>query len=479
VPGTPSVRSAALPIRWRLALLIATVTTLVLVAFAVIVGTTTGARLRSDFQQNVQRSADDLAQRITVRFVESSDGDQRANFAGINLGAYARGGGGIVRVVPERGTPLRNTRQGVSLGSRRPGERQVGDLYVVTRELTSSDAVIGNTPLYVQYARSTDELEATVGRIELLLIGATIGGAALALLGAGWLAGRALRPVSELTATANAIAQTGDRRRRLPVPARRDELGELAMTLDAMLDSLDAARTTTEKTLEGQREFLADASHELRTPLTSVITNLEMLEESDDPETTETAAAALRSARRMRGLVADLLALARADASDGRRHVPVVLGEVVVDAVAEVEDLLVDHDLVTDVVAVTVSGDRDDLQRVVRNLLENAARHTPSGTSVHVTVGLRGGQAQLSVEDDGPGLAAGVRGRAFERFVRSGTSRGASSGLGLSIVRATAQAHGGWVELRSPARAGRGVRVDVRLPVYEVHSPSPRPPNGV
>lgn len=456
-----------LPIRWRLALVIATVTTLVLVVFAVIVGTTTSARLRSDFQQNVQRSAADLAERVTVRFVPSADGDQRADLRGISLGTYARGGGGIVRVVAETGEPLGNTRKGVSLGSRQPGARQVGDLYVVTRELTSEDARIGNTPLYVQYARSTRELEATISRIELLLIGATIGGAALALLGASWLAGRALRPVSQLTETANTIARTGDRRQRLPVPSRRDELGELALTLDAMLDSLDAARTTTEKTLEGQREFLADASHELRTPLTSLITNLEMLEESDDAETAETAAAALRSARRMRGLVADLLALARADASDGRRHAPVDLSDVVADAVAEVEDLLADHELAVELVPVMVPGDRDDLQRVARNLLENAARHTPSGTTVQVTVGIRGGHAQLSVEDDGPGLAPGVRGRAFERFVRSGNSRGASSGLGLSIVRATAQAHGGWVELKSPARAGHGVRVDVRLPLSE------------
>lgn len=458
---------STLPIRWRLALLIASVTTLVLVVFAVIVGTTTAARLRSDFEQNVRRSAADLAERITVSVTRSGDGDQRLDLAGFKLGTYARGGGGIVQIVAERGQPLRNTREGVLLGSRRPGARQVGDLYVVTRELTSSDAQISAAPLFVQYARSTRDLEETIARIRLLLIAATIGGAGLALLGASWLAGRALRPVSELTATANAIARTGDGSKRLPVPNRRDELAELAMTLDAMLDSLDAARTTTEKTLQGQRDFLADASHELRTPLTSVITNLEMLEDSDDPETVETAAAALRSARRMRGLVADLLALARADASDGRRHTPVALGDVVADALAEVEDLLAGHDLEREVAAVTVHGDRDDLQRVVRNLLENAARHTPQGTTVTITVGLRGGQALLSVEDDGPGLAPGVRGRAFERFVRSGSKSGPSSGLGLSIVRATAQAHGGWVELRSPARAGRGVRVDVRLPLAE------------
>ncbi|MBJ7472416.1 MAG: HAMP domain-containing histidine kinase, partial [Solirubrobacteraceae bacterium] len=274
-----------------------------------------------------------------------------------------------------------------------------------------------------------------------------------------------LRPVSEMTKTANAIAQTGDSAARLPIPSRRDELRELAQTLDAMLESLDAARSTTERTLRNQRDFLADASHELRTPLTSMITNLEMLADSDDPDQAETAAAALRSARRMRGLVADLLALARADEPREGPRDQLDLATVVGDAVAEVEDLLGEHVLTVETEPTMVLGRRDDLQRVARNLLENAARHTPPGTAVRVEVGTRGGHASLAVEDDGPGLAPAVRGRAFERFVRAGSRSGPSSGLGLSIVRASAQAHGGWVELRSPARAGHGTRVEVRLPL--------------
>ena len=135
---------------------------------------------------------------------------------------------------------------------------------------------------------------------------------------------------------------------------------------------------------------------------------------------------------------------------------PLDLSSVVADAVAEVEDLLSEHRVEIDTEPVTVQGRRDDLQRVARNLLENAARHTPPGTTVKVIVGRRGGHASLAVEDDGPGLSPAVRGRAFERFVKSGSRSGPSSGLGLSIVRASAQAHGGWVELRSPARLGRG-----------------------
>jgi signal transduction histidine kinase len=466
------VRSG-LAFRWRLALLITSVTSVVLVLFALVVSTTTSARLRDDFRQTVARTGDDLAQRVKLNFAKV-DGDQRFTGVSFDVKSYARGGGGVIKVVTAQ-KELARSQKGVSLGSRQVGLRTVanqtlGKLLVATRELLDEDdrpVTINSAQVFVQYGRSTRPLEKTISRINLLLALATVFGSLLALVGASWIGGRALRPVSALTAEANAIAQTGDGSRRLPVPARKDELGELALTLDAMLDSLAAAQSTTERTLQGQREFLADASHELRTPLTSVITNLEMLEDTEDPDHAESAAAALRSARRMRGLVADLLALARADEPSEATKVQLDLSSVVDDAVAEVEDLLADHVLEVEAEHVTVNGRRDDLQRVVRNLLENAARHTPPGTNVRVIVGRRGGHASLAVEDDGPGLSPAVRGRAFERFVRSGSRSGPSSGLGLSIVRASAQAHGGWVELRSPARAGRGTRVEVRLPLVD------------
>lgn len=464
------MRRSGIPIRWRLALLIASVTSLVLIAFALIISATTTARLRDDFKQGVERSTDDLAERIKPTFT-IRDGDKTFDRIPFGVTSYARGGSAFIRVVTAQQV-LVSSQRNVSLGARVVGSRIVknptlGDLYVVTRRLADEDAQISTQPILVQYGRRTRDIERTIDRINLLLALGTLFGSLLALAGASWIGGRALRPVSDLTAEANAIAQTGDGTRRLPVPSRKDELGELALTLDAMLDSLAAAQTTTERTLQGQREFLADASHELRTPLTSVITNLEMLEDTDDPDHAESAAAALRSARRMRGLVADLLALARADEPRASTQVPLDLSSVVEDAVSEVEDLLVDHVLEVETEPIVVSGRRDDLQRVVRNLLENAARHTPPGTTVRVIVGRRGGHASLAVEDDGPGLSPAVRGRAFERFVRSGSRNGPSSGLGLSIVRASAQAHGGWVELRSPARAGRGTRVEVRLPLLE------------
>ena len=122
-------------------------------------------------------------------------------------------------------------------------------------------------------------------------------------------------------------------------------MAELAHTLEAMLASLGEARAETEGALARQREFVADASHELRTPLTSVLANLELLEEELTGEQRETAASALRSSRRMRRLVADLLLLARADAGRVAPHQPVDLSEVVTDAAAELEPVAGDHEI--------------------------------------------------------------------------------------------------------------------------------------
>ena len=141
-----------------------------------------------------------------------------------------------------------------------------------------------------------------------------LGGAALALLAGLATARRAMEPIAELTDAAREIERTRNPSLQIPRPEADDEVAELATTLESMLHALDEARTETEAALLRQREFVADASHELRTPLTSVLANLELLEETLDGEHREAAASALRSSRRMRRLVADLLLLARADA---------------------------------------------------------------------------------------------------------------------------------------------------------------------
>ena len=175
----------------------------------------------------------------------------------------------------------------------------------------------------------------------------------------------------------------------MPHPEAEDEVAELARTLEGMLAALDAARTDTQTMLDRQREFVADASHELRTPLTSVLANLELLTEELAGEQAETAEAALRSTRRMRRLVGDLLLLARADARRIQPHRPTDLAEVLVEAASELGPMADRHELSINAEPVVVEGVRDELHRLMLNLLENAVRHTPPGTRVRASTRAR------------------------------------------------------------------------------------------
>jgi signal transduction histidine kinase len=297
-----------------------------------------------------------------------------------------------------------------------------------------------------------------------------LGGAVLALLAGLFVARRAMRPIAELTEAAREIERTRDPSRRLPFPEAEDEVRELARTLDGMLAALDASRSETEAMLVRQREFIADASHELRTPLTSVLANLELLSEELSGEQADTAHAALRSTRRMRRLVGDLLLLARADAKRTRPQRPTDLAAVLVEAAGELEPVADGHELSVDAEPAIVWGTRDDLHRLTLNLLENAIRHTPSGTHIRASTAAVDGSAVLTVEDDGPGVPPELERRVFERFVRGPRDGGRGSGLGLAIVRAVVEAHGGTVSLERP-EAGTGTRFVIRLPADTTASP--------
>ena len=231
-----------------------------------------------------------------------------------------------------------------------------------------------------------------------------------------------------------------------------------------MLHALDDARTETESSLARQRQFVADASHELRTPLTSVLANLELLEETLDGEHREAAASALRSSRRMRRLVADLLLLARADAGREPPKRTVDLSSVVTDAASELEPVAGDHEIsISAPHGLEIEGVQDELHRLVLNLMENALRHTDPGTAVEASVERSNGHIVLAVEDDGPGIPPELQDKVFERFFRAHGDRSGSSGLGLSIVRAVAESHQGSVTLEPPLD-GRGARFVVRFP---------------
>ncbi len=446
-------------IRWRLALTSAVLTGLILSAFAVVIGSVTASRVRSDFRNEMAAAVDGLSDRL---FFEGKALDAEFRLRGPRLRDYAAPGDATIRILGRDGRILSETPDAPNFGILLPRSARVGGLRVETRRrpLPVRDSAI-LIPVVIQYGRKESDVEATVARVRLFLGGGVLAGTGLALLAGLMLGRRAMKPIAALTASARDIARTRDPSGSVPTPQADDEVAELARTLQDMLDALEASRCESEAMLVRQREFVADASHELRTPLTSILANLELLAEVLDGEQGEAAQSALRSSRRMRRLVGDLLLLARADAKRTGPLAPLDLAGGVVDAAAELEPVYGHHELIVDARPASVVGERDELHRLALNLMENALRHTPTGTHVRADVRPDADGAVLSVEDDGPGVPVELRERIFERFVRGDGERGSSSGLGLSIVRAVAESHGGSVTLQDAHPAARFV---VRLP---------------
>jgi two-component system, OmpR family, sensor kinase len=459
-----------LPIRTRLAGVSALLTFTILCAFALVVGSLTVHRIRTNFNREVTANGDNLAgllhPGVTGGYIEGF----RLNLNQSILDKFASSEGAVVRILSESGTLLASTTKAPNLGFR--SEADVHGYRVYTRPVALSGPVGGT--VYVQYGRPLSDLNDIIARVELLLVLGVLAGTAFALLAGVAIARRAMAPIAELTTTAEEIARTRDPSRRIPEPLADDEVSELARTLGGMLRELDSAHAETEATLARQRQFVADASHELRTPLTSVLANLELLAESLHGEEADAARSALRSSRRMRRLVADLLLLARTDVGRVVRRERCDLAAIVVEAAAELGPVSASHEISLDVHSAFVEASRDELHRLAINLIENAVRHTPPGTEIRVSTvtgadgnaRLPAGEARLIVEDDGPGVPERLASTLFERFVRGAGDRGGSFGLGLAIVRAVAESHGGsvTVEPTHPGVEPSGARFVVTLP---------------
>ena len=328
------------PVRWRLAAVSATLTLVILVGFAAVVGRLTTNKLENDFRNDLRDTAGQLAFEIQVAGGAGADAAIHIpRLSGVMSSEEAVG------VVDESGQG-RFTPGAPDLGPPRPDEiARVGSYEVATAPIPSSD--IGLPQYYVQYAADHRDLDRTMDRLWLFLSAGVLIGTAFAYLAGLAVAVRAMRPISSLTAAARKIASTRDPSRQMPDPETDDEVAELARTLGDMLRSLDAARSETEAAMQRQREFVADASHELRTPLTSILANLELLHASLEGEGQEedraAVTSALRSSRRMRGLVADLLLLARADAGRAGPRQECDLGEIAMGAVSEVRPVADGH----------------------------------------------------------------------------------------------------------------------------------------
>lgn len=321
---------------------------------------------------------------------------------------------------------LRDERTGYADG--RLGEEPVR-LYAAplaeTDRLASGGAVLVGS--------SVKDIESTFTRLRRLVGLAALAAAALgALLATGFTA-RALRPLRQLAAGARAISERPEPGRRLPAGRSRDELGEVASSLNRMLDGLDRARAA-------ERRLLADASHELRTPVTALRGNVEYARRhgADD----ELLAELERDVERVTDLVDDLLTLEREQGADPPGE-EVALRDVVA-AVAGDDPRVA----VTELAPLAVTGQAGALERALGNLVENARVHGQG--QIRIAVTREGPRAVVSVTDDGPGIPSDQAEVALRRFWRgpdATAARRPGSGLGLAIVAATAARHGGRVRI--------------------------------
>ena len=324
-------------------------------------------------------------------------------------------------------------------------------------------------------AAPLSDVYSTLHRLFLIELGVTVAVLSTMILLGLWIVKLGLRPLERMGKTAGAIA-AGDLSRRVEPAEERTEIGRLGLALNSMLEHIEEAVTARDESLRALeasesklRRFVADASHELRTPLAAVRAYAELFtrgarQRPDDLERSMTGIS--RESERMSVLVEDLLLLAHLDEGRPLEEEPVALDGVVGDALETARTIEPDRPIEASLAPLTVPGDRDRLRQVIDNLLSNVRSHTPPDAPLAVTLARENGYAVLSVDDAGPGMDAEQVSHVFERFYRADPSRARASGgagLGLAIVAAVVQAHGGNVEAESAP--GKGTTFRVRLPL--------------
>jgi two-component system OmpR family sensor kinase len=298
--------------------------------------------------------------------------------------------------------------------------------------------------------------------VTTLIAVAAIGGLAL------YVVRLSLRPLDGIEETAAAIG-AGDLSRRVDIADEKTEVGRLGLALNAMLGQIEAAFKAREASESRLRRFVADASHELRTPLSAVRAYAELFKRgaASRPADLERSMDGIsRESERMSVLVEDLLLLARLDEGRPLEREPVQLDEVAREAVETARTVDPERPLEVELEPARVLGDRDRLRQIVDNLLANVRAHTPAGAPARVAVRRVDGSAELEVDDSGPGMEQAEVDQVFERFFRADPSRARASGgvgLGLAIVAAVAEAHGGTVSAES--KPGEGATFRVRVPL--------------
>jgi two-component system, OmpR family, sensor kinase len=311
------------------------------------------------------------------------------------------------------------------------------------------------------------DVDATVGRVRLIVATGSAAVAVLIFLGVGLVMRQGLRPIEVMASQADRIT-AGDLTDRVDPADAGSEVGRLGAALNGMLSRIEASVAEGEASQELMRRFLAEASHELRTPLASLRANAELYQQgalTKRAQVDEAMRRIMLEAQRMSRLVDDMLRLARLDQHPARQHDPVDLSALAASCVERTR--IADPGrtwqarITPGLVAV---GDEEMLCRAVDNLLANVHTHTPEGTTAVITAYDDGSRVVVEVSDNGPGVPADRLPRIFDRFYRAGTPARPGSGLGLAIVTEIAAAHDGTVT--AAPNWPRGLRVTLAVPAW-------------
>uniref|UniRef100_A0AAU2JP60 histidine kinase n=1 Tax=Streptomyces sp. NBC_00049 TaxID=2903617 RepID=A0AAU2JP60_9ACTN len=472
---SPTARFRALPLRSRLALLVATAVAVAVAAVAAVSWVMVRQQLRDQLDRALMATnvSAEVSQSLN-RKVCLTRPPQPGQLIAENLSA-------TVQIVLADGThcwvsgpttlPVSRTDQDIAAGKRDKTLHDVTaadgmDMRVYTMPVAANGQVFA-----ISIAKPLTDVEkplSTLAWVLLLLSGVGVVGAGVAGL---WVARTGLRPVDELTGVVEHIARTEDLTVRIPDEGD-DEIARLSRSFNSMTEALASSQ-------ERQAQLIADAGHELRTPLTSLRTNIELLARSEETgraippdDRRELLASVKAQMTELASLIGDLQELSRPDAGTGNPLQVVALHEIAGAALSRARLRGPELRFSSDLNPWFVRAEAAALERAVVNVLDNAVKFSPPGSAVEVT--LRAGK--LTVRDHGPGIPAEDLPYVFERFWRSPSARALpGSGLGLSIVARTVQRAGGSAELRAAADGGPGTEAVLRIPGAPTPPPSAEP----
>ena len=483
-----------MPIRWRLTIFNALVIGSILLALGLVLFFLLRGTLLSSVEKTARDRAGAAAREITSgEGLDEEDGRLELD-GGLQQGLTHDGVFIVVR--DGRGSIITQTGKFPSSGgaqdklwrqvleTRKPAEGtftlpEEGLSYVYAVPVSPSE----QPARIVEAGKSYQPAKENVDEMARVLTSGFTAAFLLMVAGAYLLARNALSPVSAVVRAAHRITE-GDLSKRLPVAHPKDEIGDLAATINGMLSRLEKTLARLQETIERQRRFVADASHELRTPLTSIHSYAQMLEEwaLRDPQIgPESVAAIKRESERMKGLIENLLELARGD--EGMKlhlkdnNLTEVLQEAAESARAAVNGkVLIEYPppkqrVQEEEEGVSAVFERERLRQALSILLDNAVKYTPEGGRVTMRIVEQDGSVGVEVSDTGIGIPEDQIPHVFERFYRAEEARSTEGlGSGLSIARQIAEDHGGSIEARSKPREGSTfiIRIPRRIPRSKV-----------